>query len=289
MSEREPVEESAPLDTTIAQLIQSVHPDRGFALSVAAELKPEEGEDEKRIVYEVKESTPVHDEWESPAPYRNHVVEDVESIALLAKKYSTPEAGLILYTDRGVQLVYGERVDAGQREIITLNFAYSAEWKAWNAILTGQALDHRTLLAALILNQHTINEPTIIDRMREVKATFSAKLDSDLRIEKEVVGVVFTAAAGEELVKFPKAFGLSLPVLDLDVIAAPTWASAEIRLEFLLPTEPKQPVRFQLLCPEWNSIRRTRINEEIAHLKSLLPEWTIVRGTHKQTARTLGR
>ena len=84
----------------------------------------------------------------------------------------------------------------------------------------------------------------------------------------------------------PKSIDIAVPVLDLDVNSRTS--DATIRLEFKLPTEPKQPVTFQLLCPEWNAIRRARIDEEITRLKGLLgPEWTIVRGVHREVPRTL--
>jgi len=237
------------------------------------------------VTFTVQPPTPVHDVWEAPAAYRGHTVEDVESIARLAKTYSDPKRGILFYNDAGAVLVYDENPASGQRERIILNFAYSAEWLAWQGMI-GRLHDHRALLTHCIQHQHTLCAPNMLDALRSVKATFNAKIDSDLREMKEEVGIVFTATAGDELVRFPKSIDINLPVLDLDVNK--TTSDAQIRLEFKLPTEPKQPVAFQLLCPEWNAIRRARIDEEITRLKELLGfEWTIVRGVHREVARTL--
>jgi len=279
---QDPLDSRRPIDGVLAALLQEHAQEAdGFALSVARTLK----EGKEAVTFAVQPPTPVHDVWEAPAAYRGHTVEDVESIAFLAKKYSDPKRGILFYNDAGAVLVYDETTPVGQRERIVLNFGYSAEWLAWQGMI-GRMQDHRSLLTHFIQNQHTLCSPSMLDSLRSVKASFNAKLDSDLREEKEVVGIVFSATAGDELVRFPKRVDISLPVLDLDVNARTD--SATMRLEFKLPTEPKQPVTFQLLCPEWNAIRRSRIDEEIVRLKNLLgPEWTIVRGVHREVPRVL--
>lgn len=278
------IENRAPIDGVLAALIHGhaeVH--NGFALNLARTLK----DGKEAVTFTVQPPEPVHDEWEPPVAYRAHTVEDVESLAKLAHKYSDGDQGLVLYTDEGATLVIDERKPKGHRELIRLSFAYSPEWLAWSKVL-GAKLDHRDLLTHAILQQHTLKDPALLGALRCVKATFNAKLDSDLRETREEVGIVFTAAAGDELVKFPKAIDISLPVLDIDVGVQNF--TARVRLEFKLPTEPKMPVTFQLLCPEWNSLRRQRINTEIESLKDLLGDkWTVVRGVHKQLPRDLPR
>lgn len=281
------IENRTPIDGVLAALIhERAENQDGFALSVARKLT----DGKEAVTFSVQSPVPVHDEWEAPVAYRAHAVEDVESLSKLAKKYSDGTKGLVLYTDEGATLILDEMIAKGQRELIRLTFAYSPEWIAWSKVL-GAKLDHRDLLTHAILQQHTLTDASLLASLRCVKATFNAKLDSDLRETREEVGIVFTAAAGDELVKFPKAIEISLPVLDIDVAELCTAAkTARVRLEFKLPTEPKMPVTFQLLCPEWNALRRTRINAEITKLKAFLGDgWTVVRGSHKQLARDLPR
>lgn len=280
--ESEGIENRTPIDGVLASLIkESAEQKDGFALSVARKLV----DGKESVTFTVQPPTPVHDVWEAPAAYRAHTVEDVTSLASLAAKYSDPGRGIVFYNDGGAVLVYDENPTVGQREKIILQFAYSAEWLAWQSVI-GRVQDHRSLLTHCIQNQHTLASPSMLDALRSVKANFNAKFDSDLREMKEEVGIVFTATAGDELVRFPKRIDITLPVLDLDVNNRT--ATATMRLEFKLPTEPKQPVTFQLLCPEWNAIRRERIDVEIEALKSLMgPKWTIVRGVHRENARAL--
>lgn len=277
---------SAPLDAPIAALIQDARDTKmGFAYHVAAELKA----GVKEIVHRVEQQLPPTDNRELPTPYRKHAIEDADSLVAYAKKYSDADNGLIVYNNRAITLSINEREQEKQREKITLTFAYSQEWNAWASMFGNKAHEHRTLLTHLIMFQHTLLDVTILDRMRTIKATFEAKLDSDLQLANETVGVVFKATAGDELVKFPREFVIALPVLDLDVENLQAWQKVKVRVEVQLPTEPKQPVRFQLIAPELGAVQRQRINTEIFVIKQGLPEWTIVRGEHLEQARVVGR
>lgn len=277
---------SAPLDAPIAALIQDARDDnRGFALNVAAELK----DGVKTIVHRVEQVLPPVDNREAPTPYRKHSIEDADSLVAYATKYGTAKNSLVVYNNKAITLCLNELEKAEQREKITLTFAYSQEWSAWARMFGNTAHDHRTLLTHLIMFQHTLLDVTILDRMRTIKATFEAKLDSDLQLANETVGVVFKATAGDELVKFPREFVITLPVLDLDVDSVQAWQKVKVRVEVQLPTEPKQPVRFQLIAPELNAVQRRRINAEIQVIKQGLPEWTVVRGEHAELARVVGR
>ena len=281
-----PVNPDHPIDAVLGTLIHDARAaKRGFALALAADMT-EQG---KTMTFRVEQVLPPADEWEPPVPYRSHIIEDADSMVAFGKKYGSAEKSLIFYDDTGAELVIDETKQVGQCELVTMDFAYAAEWKAWEAHLNRGGIEHKPLLTHLILNQHTLVQPEMLAKMRSIKATFSAKLDSDLREDSETVGVVFSAQAGDELVKFPREFDILVPVLDLDVDTLAAWRKVKVRVEVQLPTEPKQPVRFQLLAPMLNAIRRQRINEECAKLKAGLPDWTIVRGDHQEVERVLGR
>jgi len=258
---------------------------RGFALDVA---KSVEG-DKPTVRFEVAQIKPVHDEWEPPAGLRCPSVEDVESIVGYAKKYGTPANSNIFYNDNKVVLTLNDQVEKGQRERVELDWKFSREWIGWSQLVNSQnAPTHKELLTFLITNQHTVQDSSIIDRMRQVKATAEVSLDSDLRLDAETAGVVFKATAGEALVKFPRQFTLNLPVLDIHTDNPDFWSVVDIRLEVVMPTEPKQPVRFALFASTWNAVRRSVINNEIQTLIAALPEWLIVRGVNKDVPRKLG-
>jgi hypothetical protein len=271
------------LDAPIAALIQDARDDnRGFALSVAADL---DKAGVKCITHRVEQVLPPADEWEPPVAYRQHTIEDADSLIAFATKYSDKNRGLILYNDQGVVLSLDEMKERGRREVATLRFAYSNEWQAWQKVLTAAPMDHKTLLTHLLLNQHTLQDITILESMRTVKATFTANIDSDLQMNNETVGVMFKATAGNELIRFPREFVVRLPVLDLDVEHENAWVQVPVRVEVHMPNEVQQPVRFQLLAPTLNGVRRTRINGEIRVIQEGLPEWCIVRGSHVQAER----
>lgn len=264
------------LDGVVAEMIDSARKNAdGFVLHLAK--KVEEGGAPVQIEVQPRRAAP--DEWRPPAHLRAHELLDAESLVTFANRYGTMDNSLILYDDDRVQFVINELVDRGERELVLLNWKYSPEWKAWTGLLTAP-VDHRTLLTHLILQQHTLEQPDILARCRDVKATFTANIESDLRTEKETIGVVFKSQAGESLIKFPSAFDVILPCLDVDLEDATKWVRLPVRLEVQLPREPNQPVMFQLLSPTLNAVRRERLGDAMRFVQDELPGWTIVRGKH---------
>lgn len=282
--QQHPVNPEKPLDSVLAGFIEeSRRAGRGFALGVVRDMTA------NAVTYRVEQSLPPMDTREKPTPYRAHTIEDVTSLALYAKRYGNPERSVVFYNDTLIELVLDDEVVSGERETIELEFAYSREWDAWsNLVEDGGEHEHKRLMTFLLLHQHTIVNPTIIDSMRSVRATFQANYESDLRLDAATVGVLFKATAGDELVRFPREFTITVPVLDIDVMDKPQWVTVPIRLEVSLPDGPQKPVLFRLLAPTLESIRRVRIDSQIELLRGLLPGWLIVRGSHCERPRVLG-
>lgn len=279
------LDSARPLDQCVTALIEDARKaGRGFAMTVAQELSESEG---KAVTFKVEKGPA--DEWEPPSAYRAHTIEDAESLVAYATRYGSKDKSLVVFNDTRVVLSLDEQVARGEREKATLSFAYSADWNTWAAMLAGKKVAHRDLLTFLILQQHNMDDPALLDSMRSIKATAQVKLDSDVRLEKEEVGVVFTATAGDDLVKFPRAFTVRVPVLDKDVDQQASWEELPVRVEVTLPTEPKQPVYFQLLAPTLGAVRRARITEEVQTIRDGLPGWIVVRGEHHESERTLGQ
>ena len=275
-----------PIDLVVGRGIEEARRvNRGFALSLAAEAF--DGT-QKSVTFGVQQVLPPADEWEKPVDFRAHEVEDVESLVAIAQKYSDNVRGLVLYTDEGAQLVLDETRDRGAREIVSLQFVKSPELMAWERLLES-ALEHRHLLQHLIVNQHTLDEAAIIDRMRVIRPSWTAKHDSDLRIEENVFGVVFKVNAGDELVKFPRTIPVNLPILEKDLGDSSLWARETVKLEVNLPTKPDQAVSFTLYAPTLGIAVRKRIDEELAKVRAALPDWTIVRGRHREKPRPIGQ
>jgi hypothetical protein len=159
---------------------------------------------------------------------------------------------------------------------------------AWAALIGGHPVQHQALLNHCIANQHTLREALIIDRMRVVRASWQANIDSELRVDETTIGVAYKGSAGNEIINFPRSLSLLLPILDADHDAGASWSEVEVKIEVRLPAKPDQPVTFHLYSPMLPSIVRKRINAETAKISAALPGWTVVRGRHHEKPRRVG-
>lgn len=274
-----------PLDPFVSKLIKdAAGANRGFALGLADRMR-EDGKQELAI--RVEQVLPPVDEHEKPVSWRAHAVEDVESLISLAKKYSDKERGLVLYNDEGATLCLDETKERGQRELIRLAFKHSPEFLAWKALLA-QPHQHKPLLDAMLKLQHTLFDPRILVAMRQVKLSWEADHESDLRVDGETFGVQFKSKAGNSLIDFPRSWTINVPILDQDLLQDEMWVSVEVKLEVELPTRPEAPVLFKLFSPKLGIAVRSRIDAELVKVRTSLDGWTIARGTHNQTQRHVG-
>jgi hypothetical protein len=265
-----------PIDDVIASLIQTVaRKGKGFALSLAS--APEQ-EARGAVTIEVKELAKARDEWTPPADYRAHVLTTAQSFVDYAKKYGTPEKSLVFFHETGAAVVIDDQVGRGQREVIRLPLPTSKDWNEWQCVLN-KKLDHKTLLQFLLTHEANLSDPAILMAMSSVKATATVNFESDIQSDEKTNGVIFKATAGEALVKFPKRFGIHLPVLESDE-GGESEAGAEIRLEVMLPDNAMEKVGFTLYCSTWRAILKSRIEAEGRKIGDLLDGWTVVHGTY---------
>lgn len=279
------INRGTPLDPVLSKLIRdAAGAGRGFALGLADRMR-DDGKQELAI--RVEQVLPPADEYERPVSWRGHAIEDVESLVALATKYSDKERGLVLYTDEGATLCLDETKARGQRELFRLAFKHSAEFTAWKRLLA-QHQQHKPLLDSMLALQHTLCDPTILVAMREVKLSWEANHESDLRVEGETVGVTFKSKAGNSLVQFPRAWRISVPILDQDLNDEAGWVTVEVKLEVEMPAKPDFPVLFKLFAPKLGMAVRARIDKELDKVRTALAGWTIARGTHNQHTRHVG-
>lgn len=275
----------SPIDPVVGELIRSAVDDqRGFVLGIADRMR-EDGREELAI--RVDQTIAPHDEYEGPVKWRNHNVEDVASLIAIATKYSNADRGLVLYNDQGATLCLDETKERGSRELISLKFRHSPEFDAWRRLLA-QPQQHKPMLDAMLLLQHTLADPTILVAMRKVKLTWEANHESDLRVDGDTVGVQFKSKAGTELVDFPRSWNVHLPILDQDLLDESGWTVVGMKLEVEMPTRPDVPVAFKLFSPKLGIAVRERIDREIAIVREALQGWTIARGSHLQLERIVG-
>lgn len=276
-----PINPDKPIDGVLGTLIADARArNRGFALSVAQDVS-DQGKD---ITFTVEQTLPPADEWEPPAPYRQHIVNDVDSLVAMAKKYSSAADGLILVNDAGVTLILNECPYKGKRERVTLDWEFSKAWQEWSTFVNGEPQQHKPLFKFLTRRQADLAEPEVLQAMRSIKATATVKLDSNLRDLGESVGVIFETTAGDDLVKFPKDFEVCLSVFEDG-----DRATIRLNVEIGMPQEPRAPVTFMLLSEQWDRVKREAIKGELAKLRAALPDWTIVRGEHDELQRQIGR
>lgn len=279
--------QTRPLDGALAKLVdQARGRGRGFALDVLTDLD-ESGR--KAVTYRVEQVLPPADEWEPPAPYRAHGLENIASVVTFARRYGGAERSVVFYDDSRVEVVLDETPSRGIRERAVMPWRFSPDLRDWQQALGQKAIDHRTLMDFLMRHQQNLVEATILDRMREVRATMHVKVDSDLRLEGETAGVVFESQAGASLIHFPRRIEVMLPALDDDIVEDAMWIRTTVHVEVMLPREPKQPVSFALFAPTLLAEVRRRIDVEIAQMHGELEGWTILRGRHGEVSRSLGR
>jgi len=290
------VKQERPLDGPLATLIsEAANAGGGFALTVAKSLDQGEagGSGVDTRVFRVEAKVPPIDGYQRPTDLRDYRLETIDGLIAVANRYGSKERSLVLFDNEQVVLVVDDQVEQGDRERMTMKFRTSPDWQQWRSIL-GKSVTHRELFVFLRQMQHTLAHAPILDRMRQVKATAQVKIDSDVRLDGETAGVVFTVSGGDELVKFPRSFEVLLPVLATDVGDATLEApdppvQLEIRLEIEMPTEPKQPIRFILFAPGMDRAMDKRVNDELEELQSALVDWVVVRGQFCERNRRIGQ
>ncbi len=266
------VDPNKPLDSLVANLIDGR--DDGFALTVAKTL---EIGGTPAIAFQIREDQPFHDEWEPPAARQAHVLHDAAGFAAFAEKYGDHEDSLIVYNDQTITLYTDNTIEKGDREVVTCRLKVSDEWAAWES-MQQRPVDHRTLLSHMIRCSHTLDDINVINSMRQLKATATVDIESDIQLEANTSGVKFRSAAGEGLAKFPRSLALHVPVLDVDATEEDKWAKVTLMLETILPTEPNKPVMFSLIGPKWANTRRIRTEVVIEQIRATLSGWCMVRG-----------
>lgn len=272
---------SQPIDDVVADIVQTIrNKGRGFVLG----LTPDDG---GKTAIEVKESLPVHDEWQAPAAYRSHAIEDTPSFVAYALRYGDPKGSVVFYNDDMAVISIAEEVATGDREIVSMPFTESEDWEAWGEVLATPH-SHKELLQFLMTRAHTLVDPTVLVSMQAMKINSVVNLESDIRDDTKTLGIMVKTNAGEELKKFPKTFDLLLPVLAQDGNDIASFAKATIRLDIQLPDEPKDGPAFTLFCSVWSQIKRGRTDAEGQKIRDGLTDWTVIRGTHKTTPRRLG-
>ena len=256
---------------------------RGFVLG----LMPDDDKS-KRIEVTVSEQLPPVDDYEPPAAYAAHGVNDARSLVAFAKRYGKAKDSLILYDQERVSLTLDETISHGQRQVITMKFVDSPDWQTWSAVL-GKPLAHRDLLRFLLSQEHLLLDMAIIEPLRTLKLKSEVKHDSDIQIESQSIGVVFTTNGQEEIKKFQTKIPISLPVLEQDVSQRDRWMDFTIRVDFELPDRAHEGPTFTLRCSEWQMERMSRIHTEGETIAEQLGEgWLVLHGLHGTAARPVG-
>ncbi len=262
-----------PIDTIVANLIRGISErGRGFVLGLA---KDTEG---KEISIKVSEEVKPHDEWIPRAGLRAHVIESTESFIAYALLYGTPESSLVMFNDDGCTLTIDEAVERGKREVIRFPLDKSDPWEEFEAILEAP-MGHKEMLRFLMAHESNLIEPAILKAMQSVRATATVNFESDIRDDGDTLGMIFKTSAGEELKKFPKLVGLSLPVLAMD--DEEEFVEVHLRLEVRLPEQPQGQPSFTFYCSEWDRIAQLRIRQEGEKIRAGLPGWAVINGAYQ--------
>jgi len=259
---------------------------RGFVLDLANEVD-EQG---RHLKVEIVERLAPADEWEKPADLRRHTVHDAESFVAFVNRYANPDKALVFIDADAAVLIIDETVDRGDRERVIWPMTFSDDYREWKGIM-GKSLTHKDLLQHLIAHEHNLASRSmeLVQAMRTMKATTTVKHDSDLQEDSTSIGMMIESKGGEEIKKFPKAITVTFPVLDADVLEQVNHVTATVRLDITLPTEPKQPPMFTLICSQWRQLGMKRLADERACLAEQLKGYCVLFGTPNHEPRLIGR
>lgn len=281
-AKKTPLDPSNPLDGVVTNLIETVHrKGRGFVLGVA-----NEGDGKTSI--EIKESIKPHDEFEKKVDYRAHTIHDTASMIVYAGRYGTKEKSLMFVSAEKCQLVIDEEVERGEREVVELELKKSDDWTDWNGIVN-KPLKHRELGMFLLRHAHNVVDPTVITRLMKMSATATVDHTSELNeFGPAEVGFKFKTNGSEDFIKFPKTFGIQIPVLDQDVGDRDNPpAKLEVRLQIEMPSGPTDHVKFTPMIVEWNQAVVLRTRDEIKKIREALEGWTVVHGEFAEAERKI--
>ncbi len=266
-----------PVDDAVASLLSTIHrKGRGFVLDLA-------NEGEKRTV-EVRESLPPHDEFIPQADWRSHVLSDAPSLVAWVKKYGTQEKSIVFIDEKKAVAVLDDTIERGDREAASVDWRASEDWSDWSKLVNGGTLAHKELHRFLMVHEHNLENPELLIALGSVRSTATVDHNSDIADGERTIGVVFKSTAGESLTKFPKMFGITLPVLDADVDSG-QFKVAKLKVEVVMPTEPMKPILFRLYCSTWESIWRERIRQEESQLRRELEGWLVLNGQKNYAKR----
>lgn len=269
------------IDQVLEGLIDGKRHGDGWALN----LTKKDGDH----TFSVVDAPPITDDFIPPSDVRKHMIEDVESFILYAKKYGDSDKSLIFYNNCGVGIVLVEVIDEGDREYATMDFESTEEYSSWDDFQSGP-VGHKRLLNHMVRNSHTLEDPGILVALRDASFRSSITSASVRDDSKNEVGLVVKTEAGDGLVKFPKSIRASIPILPEDLPNPDAWVTVEFKLMILLPERPGDSITFELMCPEWSMIKRQRVGQAADVIKAELGEaWTIVRGRHNVVERRFGK
>jgi hypothetical protein len=274
-----------PLDAVLADQLNRLHAaGYGWALGLAR--------DEKGIAgFKIDPIMPPVDDYEAPPSWRNHVFHEPMSLVGYAKRYAEPGKAVLFYDHQGIEFVIDETPAKGERETLTMPFEFSQVWKEW-ATLVGRPIPHQALRDCLVKVRHTMLDPGLLFALRAIKYAEEVKYDSEIRedVGEATYGVVFSVKGqNESLRNIPRSFKISVPVLDMDVLATERWATVEIKVELVLPTQSGQPLGVLLIAPAFEQARRARVHALMDEVRLALGEgWLVCNGATGEADRKIG-
>lgn len=262
----------SPLDAVVADLIAKTRNEqKGFTLALA------EKNGEVKVSFE--EKLKPNNEFLPPADYRAHVLTEATSLVAFAQKYGTKESSVIYVGTDGATFVIDESVTKGSRETIRLDLPLSDDFAEWKEIFSDPH-EHKELLQFLREHEDNLVDPNVLVVLSSIRATSTVNYESEIKDDGKTIGMVFKTQGGDEMKKFPKQFGIRLPVLRADEGDLEMWKSMAVNLTVEMPSHPTDKPTFTLFCPELRNVHRRRMSEEAAALREGLKGWLVVEGSY---------
>ena len=271
-----------PLDAAMNTLVHAEFDGVGPA-PLALQLTNQEGD--RQIL--IGRMLPEIDEYEGPSPLRSHLIKSTDSFIEYCARYGDPKASLVMYDVDGFVLVVDEKeiryhddcviAAAGLREMIGYALTPHEDYLAWEIAITAHKyMTHRELATLLQTQGHNLLEGEVLTALESIAYNVTINHESAVSNDGATQSVSLSSTTGEKTARFPKAFKITLPVLEEDT--EETW-DGEVRLIIKHPEKSDEKLAFKLVSPMFKMALRQRAQHEADHVSATLGDgWTVYNG-----------
>jgi hypothetical protein len=206
--------------------------------------------------------------------FRHEAYSTDSFISLISAKANFDNT-VIAYTDSGIEAIVDDQVFDRDQDRINYSFRLSQQFKEWEPILKGTAVDQKTFFK--FLQRREPGEITNIDSlMAAVQNIKFAKTTSGEAAFTDNNNYVFAIQVGEVegTARIPQIIVANIAIYNESGYEQ----ALEIEVEMNLPSRQDEKLTFGLSCPKLARYMREAVENEIDKVKEELDGYLIVTG-----------